>query len=310
MLGLRLALGAIALTALLTASVGGLAIVDFDGRQPEVTVELLLGGVGPYWDALAEGAEAAAVDRGVKLIVRNAGAGAHGQARLTILGDHRSATCSGEPNSSAHTLHVGVANYASGRVCGQYAAQTLANGSEVLLLVDPSAGNASAHRVQGFNDTLRYYQSVGRPLFQVRTESISAADDVPAADERGSDLTAVARRSSRADLVIDFTGRPAKELSDAFGGGSPGNRPRLVTLDQSEAALAAIETGELAAVLAHNPRQCGFMAVDRLVSFQRGGELEQPAAGKGVIYIPAQLVQRGTLAEFRSSMKTGTTSQL
>lgn len=308
MLGLRLALGAIALMAVLTASIGGLAIVDFDGSEAETTIELQLGGVGPYWEALTQGAATAAAHRGVLLNVKKSGAEGDGQARLTILGGDQSATCSGEPGQSPQTLHVGMANYAAGRTCGQYAAGTLEQGDEIVLLIAPSAGDALAHRLQGFQDTAQYYQTEGRPLFKVRIESISNSNDVPAIDQRGGDLQAVAQRSSGADMVVDFTGRPAKELSNAFGAGLAGNRPRLVTLDQSEAALAAIETGELAAVIAHNPHQCGYLAVDRLVSFHRGGLLEQPAAGKGFIHIPAQLVQRGTLAEFRSSMKLTATN--
>jgi ABC-type sugar transport system substrate-binding protein len=76
-----------------------------------------------------------------------------------------------------------------------------------------------------------------------------------------------------------------------------------VSFDSSEASLAAIETGELAAVVAHDPYQCGYQAVDRLVMYHRSDALGRPASGRGCINVPAQLVERGTLAEYRSGLK-------
>ena len=99
MLGLRLALGAIALMAVLTASVGGLAVMDFHGSEAATQIELRLGGVGDYWDALANGAREAAAQRGVELTVSDEIQPA-GFATLTILLDQQPGPTHHAKNSS------------------------------------------------------------------------------------------------------------------------------------------------------------------------------------------------------------------
>ncbi|MBA4107094.1 MAG: hypothetical protein C0485_15220 [Pirellula sp.] len=296
MLGLRLALGAIALMAVLTASMGGLAIIDFEGSEEKPTLELTLGGAGAYWEAVANGARAAAARRGVQLSVLE-GVDPAGRATISIVGAGESASCGGGELLSPHLFHVGMANYSAGRICAHYAVKHAAVGSKIIMLVDAAANSASAARLQGFRDTLRYYEGDGQSQRSRQLEVI-AGDP---ADQEIYDLAAA--QHADAALVIDFTGGSEEALQNAFHGSARGLQPQLVTFDQSAASLAAIETGKIAAVMTHDPYLCGYQAVDRLVVCHRGDLLGQPAAGRGCIYVPGQLVERGTLAEFRSSLK-------
>jgi ABC-type sugar transport system substrate-binding protein len=299
MLGLRLALGAIALMAVLTASMGGLAVMDFDGSEETPTLELTLGGNGAYWDAVANGARAAAAQRGVQLSVLERLEPA-GHATLAIVGAGETASCGGEAMLSPHMLHVGMANYAAGRICAHYAAKHTAAGSKIIALIDAAPNSASEPRLQGFRDTLRYYEGEGESRRQWQFEAIPIAGD---AEQEDADLAAIAAQHADAALVIDFTDGSAEALQESFKSGLSRLQPRLVTFNQSEASLAAIETGDLAAVVTHDPYHCGYQAVDRLVTFHGSDLLGRPAAGKGCIHVPAQLVERGSLAEFRSSLK-------
>ena len=293
MLGLRLALGAIALMAVLTACMGGLAIVDFDGSNEKPTLELTLGGKGAYWEAMANGARAAAEKRQAALVIGE-GVSEDCQATLAILGTSESASCGGDQVPSEHLFHVGIANYAAGRICAHYAAQHTQPGSKVVALVDDPDHSTCRVRLQGFRDTLRYFEADGEAQPKRRVEVVVI---------RG-ELAAVAKQHAGAAVVIDFTGGSAAALQQSFAPIPADARPLLISFDHSEAALAAIETGELAAVVTHDPYICGFQAVDRLVMCHRSDLVGRPAAGRGCIHVPAQLVERGALAEFRSALKT------
>lgn len=291
MLGLRLALGAIALMAVLTASMGGLAIVDFDGSNEQPTLELTLGGKGAYWEAMANGARAAAAKRHAALVVGE-GVSEDCQATLAILGTSESASCGGDQVPSEHLFHVGIANYAAGRVCAHYAAKHSQPGNTIVALVDDLDHPACRARLQGFRDTLRYFEADdGQPKRGVEVVGTTG------------NWAALAKQHAEATVVVDFTGGSAATLQQSFAHLLADSRPLLVSFDNSEAALAAIETGELAAVVTYDPYICGFQAVDRLVMVHFSDLMGRPAAGKGCIHVPAQLVERGTLAEFRSAMK-------
>lgn len=301
MLGLRLALGAIALMAVLTASIGGLAVVDFDGSEETVSLVLTSGGDGLYWDALANGARAAAARRGVQLSIRE-GVVDDGCATLSIVGADESASCCGGATLSPHLFHVGMANYSAGRLCAHYAAKHVPVGGKIVVLTDGSDHSPSTPRLQGFRDTLRYYNCDGPLRKQWRVEVVDIVDAAP--EHEVDDLATAGVRHVDAALVFDFTGGSAEALVKSFTEGASEQRSRLVSFDPSEASLAAIETGELAAVVTHDPYQCGYQAVDRLVMYHRSDLLGRPAKGRGCIHVPAQFVERGTLAEYRSGLKT------
>ena len=298
MLGLRLALGAIALMAVMTASVGGLALFDFDSRHASAALELSLGGAGESWDALASGAQAAANRCGATLTVKSAAEPA--AATLAVVGAAETASCGSEAIMSPHTLHVGIANYSAGRICAQYVGRHAAAGSSIVVLMERSPRSPAAARLQGFRDTLRYFKSADATQSPWHVEVIAVPD---AACDPDAAWAALASEHADAAIVFDFTGQAAERLQHCFCDVSRDRRPRLVSFDQSEASLAAIETGELAAIIAHNPYQCGYQAVDRLIMYHRSGALGRPAAGRGCINVPVQLVERGTLAEFRSELK-------
>jgi len=287
-----LALGAIALMAVLTASIGGLAVVDFDGNEESVALVLTLGGDDLYWGAVTNGARTAAARRGVKLSVSERAA-ADGFATLAIISGGESASCCGEATRSPHLFHVGIANYSAGRICAHYAAKHVAVGEKIVALIDDANDSPSQTRLQGFRDTLRYYGGNGQSQERWRIEVVSIVND----------LSNAAVQHADAALVIDFTDGSAAALQESFPGKSADQRSRLVSFDSSEASLAAIETGELAAVVAHDPYQCGYQAVDRLVMYHRSDALGRPASGRGCINVPAQLLERGTLAEYRSGLK-------
>jgi ABC-type sugar transport system substrate-binding protein len=300
MLGLRLVLGAIALMAVLTAGIGGLAVMDSDGRKEALSLELTLGGDGAYWDAVANGAKSAAAQHGLQLSLME-GIEPHGHATLAIVGAGETASCGGEAILSPHMFHVGIANYAAGRICAYYAAKHAAAGSKIVALIDAAPNSASEPRLQGFRDALCYFEGEDESRRQWQVDVIPIAGD--AVEQGIDDLAAIAAQHADAALVFDFTGGSAEALLQSFKSGSSRLQPRLVTFDQSEVSLEAIETGDLAAVVTHDPYQCGYQAVDRLVMFHRSDLLARPAAGKGCIQVPAQLVERGTLAEFRSGLK-------
>lgn len=299
MLGLRLAIGSIALMAVLTASVGGLALVDFDGNETPTFVELRLGGDGPFWDAVANGAKQAAEKRGANLFVLPSESNSTGVGTLSISGVDGTASCGGDAAEPGRLLHIGMANYATGRVCAQFAASKLQSGDRIVAIVDRRDDSPTAPRLDGFRDELQRYRAKDRRL----KWELEVVDVGGASRQRRETLSEYAETCGDAAMAIDFTGGPAADLAVLDQSQQGGGRPLVVSFDRSEAALAAIETGAVAAVVTHDPFQCGFLAVDRFVVFSRSDAMSRPAAGCGHIFVPPQLVEPGTLAEYRSSLK-------
>jgi ABC-type sugar transport system substrate-binding protein len=104
-------------------------------------------------------------------------------------------------------------------------------------------------------------------------------------------------------LVIDFAGVPVETWLKAFALRA-GIRPRLITCAASESAFAAVEAGDVYAVIAPDPFACGYQAVDRLVLLLGRSYLEQPAEGRGSILMPPRVVRKENVASYRASFQT------
>ncbi|WP_428304793.1 substrate-binding domain-containing protein [Lacipirellula sp.] len=301
MIGLRLALGAIAVMAVMTAGMGGLAVLDYQVSAPEHSMVLLTGGHSEYWQALATGAQAAADENGVDLSIAWPPAGETRCGKLSMAGSSGfTATCGYGPGGATQTFHVGEASFGAGRRCAKYVTSLLHDGDDVLLIVDNRCCALPIERLQGFQHAMKFWMGADPQSSQAKSKCIvkhlvtegerTAAQQIAAA---------ISRHSPR--VVVDLRLGAATELAAAVADLS--DPPLLVTFDQSEAALELVELGKVAGIIAHDPRLCGYLAVDRLAYFHSAEKLAFPAAGKGQLNVPAVIVRPGEVAEFRASLK-------
>jgi ABC-type sugar transport system substrate-binding protein len=106
------------------------------------------------------------------------------------------------------------------------------------------------------------------------------------------------------ECVVDLTGEPAVELIEAVQSASAQSMPRLVTTDQSESALAAVEAGKIYAIVGHDYRGYGYHAAARLASLCRTNEFGLPVAGHGRLSVQPICVRRHDAHEHRRLTRT------
>lgn len=299
MLGLRLALCAIAIMGMMTAGVGVVAVIDAQSAAEPVSVVLQVDGSNGYWKALIAGAKAAAAEHRADLVVLPGRQRLHpGEALLSIEGGKVRATCGIAPLTGDAHFHVGLADYSAGRSCAALALGMSPPGSRFLLLINNAARDSSMARLQGFQDAIQQLELTERTAApEVIVETVDAA-----ADAREEQLKAIATRHQSAAVVIDFSRNSASDLSNSFPR-RRGEAPRLVTFDQGDDALKLVETGDVAAIVAHDSFQCGYLALQRLLDAHRSHSLSRPSAGKGYIYVRPTIVRAGNVAEFRAGQK-------
>jgi ABC-type sugar transport system substrate-binding protein len=302
MLGLRLAIAAIALMGVMTAGVGALALIGYETSAAPATVVFQADGNDPYWQNMIAGAQAAAADKQVELmILQDCRLPEAGTAVLSVVGGEVRATCGLSSGGSDFDFHVGMANYKAGSQCASLARELASYGGKVVAIVDDASTELAAVRLQGFRDALNRISPVtGNYSVAALKLVVEKVDDAHAASA-DDQLAAIASRHSDAVLVLDFTGGSALAMKRHFRDGDGG--PLLITFDQSDEALNLVETGDVAAIIAHDSFQCGYLAVERLIMFHRGNAMSRPSRGKGILFLPPIVVRPGDVAEFRASLK-------
>lgn len=288
--------------ALLTAGMGGLAVLDYQASATPRDMTLLPGGNSAYWRALAAGAQTAAEEQGIELSVAWPPAGEDRCGRLTLAGTAGyTASCGNASTEISQIFHVGEASYGAGRRCAEHVTSLIQAGDGILIILDEDRRVAEpVERLQGFRHALKHPRSVGGHVAETQYKAVVkrvAADDEQSATQQIS--AAISQHSPR--VVVDLRLGGAAELAAAVA--ELADPPQLVTFDQSDAAFELMELGKIAAIVAHDPHLCGYLAVDRLAYFHAAGRLALPAEGKGHIYLPTTIVRPGEVAEFRASLK-------
>ncbi|BBO32325.1 substrate-binding domain-containing protein [Lacipirellula parvula] len=302
MIGLRLALGAIAVMAVMTAGMGGLAVLDYQASATQSSMTLLAGGNSAYWHVLAAGARAAAEEQGIELTIAWPPAYEDRCGSLALAGTSGyTASCGYDPTDIPAIFHIGEASFGAGRRCAEHVTSLLKAGEGVLIVIDDDChAEEPIERLQGFQHALKCPRSASGDFAgtqrEVIVKRIAASSEQSAAQQISA---AISEHSPH--VVVDLRLGNAMELAAAVA--ELADPPTLVTFDQSDAALELVELGKVAAIIAHDPRLCGYLAVDRLAYFHSAGRLALPAKGKGHLYVPPVVVRPGEVAEFRARLK-------
>ena len=307
-----------ALCCALVATVVGtsLAAVMLSMPQLQVAPKLVLvtGGLDPYQQAVALGAEAAAQARGVDLDVLQISGSDVGTATATLdslvrdgvngvvisrsvneraplavreLAEKTKVVTCGEDAWPSHRLcHVGTGDYSSGRIAANVARAALSGGGRVIVLVDDATRGAGASRRHGFRESLRDHTS--------RLELVETYEDFGHLGLCARNMRRAASQHPDVTCIVDLGDRANRSSIAVLASIAEDTGVKLITFDRSDAALAAVEAGRVFAVIGDDPFQQGYQAVDRLANFCREGEMSFPAPGRGQVNVPASVVrQRG-----------------
>lgn len=301
---------------------------EFAAASPAKQVLLVVGGTDRYWQAIIRGAQVAAQECGVNLRVEGprspvtlplaarAGEAARDVAYFGVIA---APGVGGEPieaweDLAAHTnlvtigqdvlpekrrCHVSVSDYSTGRLAAAVVRETLPQGGVVVVLAPKIA--VAIGQMKGLQDSLANMNACNRragiPVEYAWHASVVLGDGPDGSAIAFQEATAV---HPKVDMIIDFCGDPASSMLRRMRELPSTQNAKLVTLDFAEEALQAIETGDIAAVLAADPFSIGRQAVASLSLMLRDGELGAPAPGKGHLKVFPYVVRPGGVAQFRA----------
>lgn len=325
MSSIRLIFVTVAAFASTAGALSYLCYVD-DARQAPVSILLVAGELDEQRDLLLEGASAAASDHGVNLQVESLTEAFGARARFSTLKDLsacdgvvfaadcdeslavvdqiaatvKTVTVGRRAPASKRLCHVEAGAYHLGRMLAQTAREALPEGGKIALVLGAERDSDQSNCLAAFKMVFDHAALIAAPGTAAPTYEFIECEVSP-----GDRITGIrdALASARdAQCVVDFTGGSATELVESVRELGPGT-VRLITLDQSGAALAAIEAGAVYAAIGHDPFAYGYHAVARLASMCRCGALELPVPGRGGVNVPPVCVRRENVAEFRARLQ-------
>jgi ribose transport system substrate-binding protein len=300
---------------------GSVAVVMLSIPRGEQPVRLLLvtSSSESQSRAMIDGARTAAEERGVELLVRSidpsrAGSfieslasevadGIHGAVvspavtnetvrallRASVTTDIVS--CGANDVGADSLINVGTNQYSAGRICGNLIEQTFPRRGRVVVILGED--DVSATRLAALRETLGRVAPDRSHNWELTTIAIGHGDlDSQLADEL--------ERGPMASCVVDLRHRASPGETPLVAAAAERHGVQLITFDSSAEALAAVETGQVYAVICDSAFDHGYQAVQHLVSICQGSELRRPAPGHGNVFVPAAVVRRGNVAEYRA----------
>jgi ribose transport system substrate-binding protein len=209
-------------------------------------------------------------------------------------------TCGGEAAVTDSLMHVGANPYSAGRICGNFVKELLPNGGRIVVLVDAD-DDVAATRLTALKDALQWSPGGQVADWDVITMSIAGAS------EQGVRDLELELRGDRVGCVVDLRCGTAPAMTARLAAVAGSERVQFITFDNSEEALAAVETGDVCAVISENAFDQGYQAVQHLASICRGNAWRRPKPGCGQVNVPVSIVRRGNVAEYRAHLLAAVT---
>jgi len=319
----------ISVVALAVAILSYRAAIQATPPSKSARVLFLAGGESPFWQLTAAGAKAAAEQYKVKLTVhlpkrgsaeqseRLAGVSAEefdgvavspsapqdqGAALRDMARKVHLLTFDSDAPASNRLCYIGTDNYSAGRLAAQLVKQAAPKGGKVALLAPDLEKDNASLRVQGFRDEIQ------------RTQPGDSENQVPSYEilgplEDGIDVKRcqanVARTLDEHPNVVAFVGLfsyhgPA--LLSALQERELASRPVLITFDEEQAVLEAIEEGNIFATVVQDPFKYGYESVRMLAELNVGHAVEIPIAGGGSLFLPCEAIRSDNVAAFRKRL--------
>lgn len=171
--------------------------------------------------------------------------------------------------------HIASDNVAGGRMAGEYIAEQLGGSGKVVEIVGIPGASAARDRGQGFNDVIDQY-----PDIQVVARQEAGFD-------RAQGLT-VMENILQAQPEIDavFSHNDEMALGALTAIEAAGREMLVVGFDATDDAVRAVEEGRMAATVAQQPILMGELAVQTAIAYLQGEPVE------AFIPVPLMLVTK------------------
>jgi ribose transport system substrate-binding protein len=186
-------------------------------------------------------------------------------------------------NVENYTSFIATDNYGAGCTAGRKLAGLIGNKGKVGMVMHKPGGTSTVLRERGFEDTLRKEF----PEVQIAARQFGMSDAARSRTAAENILTA------NPDLAGIFASSEASSLGSIHAIRSRGltKKVKLITFDNSEEHVSALQDGTIDLMLVQDPRRIGYEAVRSLAEKLAGGE---PARR---LDLPARMVTRENLQD-------------
>lgn len=319
--------------ALIVAAFAVFLITDTNRAGP-VRIALVTADSDPFWDVVAEGAQAAADQYDVELAIYKADGNVETQTRemldatasspdgiaispvdpsqqalmlRQIAAERPLVTLDSDSVLSKRLCFIGADNYTAGRRCGELIKQALPNGGKVVVTMGPMKKENGHDRRQGIIDELMGLSfGPGRPTYPLDEtygdgsyELVATYIDEIDPEEAKANVLRALEEHPDVDCVVGIYAYGVPSALAALDEAGRDN-VAVVGFDDAEATLAAIEDGRAFGTVAQDQYSYGYESVSMLARAARGAGLAVvPISEK--LHIEPQIVTQDTLAEFRAN---------
>ncbi len=273
-----------------------------EAAAKELGMELAIGQLA---DDLVQGGAQSAGSRSINLpasVVVCQSAHQPSRQALRQLADQAYVITCGDDAWPEHRLcHFGTGDYSAGRICAGMIAESLPAGGRIIVLVDNAAEGAGSVRLKSFRNVLTANDAdIQRHGPSRRFEICECFQDYGHAGLCARNLRLAATRYPDAVCVVDLGVRTERSTVVPLASIARAAGMKLITFERSEPALAAVEAGDVFALIGDDPFAEGYQAVHRLASFGREGRSSLPVAGRGSVNLPACVVRADNVAAYRA----------
>lgn len=312
------------------------------GARPKVA--FVSNCVAEFWTIAQHGAEAAAKEHGVDVIVQMPPTGQAAEqqsilqdliakgvqgiavspkdpANMGDLLDHVAEralliTHDSDAPASKRLAYIGMRNYDAGRMCGQMIREALPDGGPIVLLVATLDQDNARGRRQGIIDEL-----LGRSVDAARFDAQDAALAGNGWQIRATYTDQFDRQKGKA-VIEDALGRwqdlvavvglfeyePPLVL-EAVKAAKRLGRVKVFGFDENDQTLQGIVDGEVAGTLVQNPYEYGFQSVAllaRLLAAKDDAQRRALLPANGFVDIPARRIDKDNVQAFWDDLRAKT----
>lgn len=324
----------VAAVAFVAAAVGRFAMTSPEAVGPgPKEVAFITGGPGAYWDAAVAGAEAAAGEFGINLVVKTPDSAENVEHQMQLLAVVGSAdvdavaispidaerqsevinqvagakpvvTYDSDASGSARHGYVGTSNFSAGLVAGTLVKKAIPEGGKIAVLLANMTKENLIDRLAGLKTRIAESpvpeESPSDPRYTV----------VGVYTDDGDNETCAARLSEALEehpdlaCLVTLNARQGPVVLETLAAMDDSKRPKLIAFDTPEETLAGVEQGVAFAAIAQDPFSYGYESIRMIDSLCRGDQQSLPVVGRAAIHISVEPVMQGGVEAFRKRLKT------
>lgn len=293
---------------------------------------LMTGGSSPYWQLIANGAEAAAKHKGAdldvmllerdedvesqtKLFARMEPAQANGIALSPLDAEQQTrfinelaeksvvVTLDSDAPLSNRLCYIGASNYAAGSLCADLVKEAIPDGGKVAVLVANLTKNNVLERKQALEEGLAEGSSdsdAAAPEYEI-VAVLADEGDLARCDDQ---LSQVLSENPDLACMVGLNSYHAAQIVKALKAQDALDKVKVISFDTEEETLENVEQGHIFATVAQDPYQYGYEAIRWLAdNSQRTGNQLPLVGTRSTLHISTKAIHAQDVPEFREQYR-------